>query len=404
MRGLLPLALGLALVIGWLSLGVAPAVAQSPLVLDGRVTNGTPGEAAPSGLEVSLTIFDGEDLLQQLSTITDDEGAFRFSDVPSGPGLRYAVGIEYLGALYQADADPNGETPLEMTVYETTTEAAGIAILDDTLMVTPDEEEQGVLLVREVARIRNSQLLTFIPSFQQETEAGMTLLRFSLPFGYRDLTIRSDLIGGQVIPVDRGVGITAAVPPGVHAMVFTYALPYEGTNLVYEPSFPFGVQALRVLMREDAGTAVGSDLEQLESITVGGQTFRVFQVSNLAPGERITLGFSDLPREPWTQRVWDAISGRWEVSLVIPGLAGLLLLALLLYAWRLRLRKAEFIAPAVLVGNIQRQPAQRRWLEAIARLDESFQQGEVPREEYTTRREELKRTLLSLAIKDARSL
>ena len=404
MRSLMPVLLILALVAGWLALGMAPASAQSPFVLDGRVTNGTPGGEVPLGLQISLTVLDGDNPLQELTTTIDDGGSFQFSDVPSGPEMRYVVSTEYQGAFYQSEADLSGGAPLELTIYESTIEQSILTLLDDTIMITPDDQGVGVLLIREVARLRNSQQLTFIPSFDQGDMGGMTFLRFSLPFGYQNLTISSDLVGGQVIPVDRGVGLTAPVPPGIHAMVLTYTLPYEGTDLVYEPSFSLGVEVLRILMREDVGTVLGSGLEEIEPVSVGGNTFRVFQVSDLTPRERITLGFSDLPQDPWTQRAWDAIRSQWELSLVIPGVAGLLLLALLVYAWRLRLKKPEFVAPSALLQNIRRQPAQRGWLEAIARLDESFKQGTIAKEEYIAQREELKRTLLGLAIKDARYL
>ncbi|MFQ5875499.1 MAG: carboxypeptidase-like regulatory domain-containing protein [Dehalococcoidia bacterium] len=405
-KGFSPLLLGIAIIVaaGVLSLHVAPAYAQSPTIVSGRVTNGTPGAEAPMGLSVSLTVLDGDTPVEQLSTTTDENGAFSFSDVPEGLGLRYVVSVEYQGAFYQVEALLEQDTVIDLTVYESTTDGEVITVLDDTLMATRGDEKFGDLLIREVIRVRNPQQLSFVPSFDQEGLGGMTFLRFSLPFGYEDLTVRSDLLGGQIIPVDRGIGITAPVPPGVHAIVLIYAIPYEGDSLVFEPLFPFGVQDLRVLIRDDTGSVVGSNMEEIEPVTVGESTFRVFHSSDIAPGERITLGFTDLPQAPWTDRAWDAIESRWELSLVIPGLTAILLLALLVYAWRLRLKQVASVAPEALAQSIQRQPVQRRWLEAIARLDESFERGEVLEEDYSSRREELKRALLRQVVKDARYL
>ncbi|MFQ5934363.1 MAG: carboxypeptidase-like regulatory domain-containing protein [Dehalococcoidia bacterium] len=403
---LLTLALGLSVLTGLLLIDTASVSAQSHDAITGRVANGTPGAEAPEGLAVFLTIFDGDVPILEVSSITDEDGAFSFSNVPEGPSLRYVVSVVYQGAVYQITASLGQSAPVELTIYETTIDGEVLTVLDDTIMVTRGEEEFGELLVREVVRIRNSGQRTFLPSFGQEQDgmAGMTFLRFSLPFGYEDLSVTSDLLRGQVIPIDRGVGVTAPVPPGIHALVLVYTVAYDDDSLVFEPLYPFGAEVLRVLVRDDMGTAVGSDLEQMEPIAVGENTFKVFQRSDIEAGERITLGFIDLPRAPWIERVWDAIKNRWELSMVIPGVTGLLLLALLVYAWRLRPTRPDAIAPSTIAQNVQRQPAQRRWLEAIARLDEGFERGEIKREDYVVQREELKRSLLRLVAKDARHL
>ena len=51
-----------------------------------------------------------------------------------------------------------------------------------------------------------------------------------------------------------------------------------------------------------------------------------------------------------------------------------------------------------------RQPNQRRWLEAIASLDQRFQQGEISEPDYRSQREELKRSLLKIALREARGV
>ena len=383
---------------------LTPVAAESHIGVSGRITNGTPGGEMPADLQVVLTVFDGDAISQELSSTTDEEGVFSFEEVPADPGLRYLVTIEYQGAIYPAETHLDNDTPLNLTIYESTTEQGALEVLDDIMMVSRGDQEFGVLLIREVARIQNSRQLTFVPSFGQEGMSSMTFLRFSLPFGYEDLTVRSDLLGGQVIPVDRGVGITTPVPPGIHAIVLSYTIPYEGTNLVFEPSFPFGAQVLQILFRDDVGTVLGSELEQIEPISVGEQTFRVFQASEIASGDRITVGFTDLPQAPWNQRAWDSIKSQWELSLVIPGLAAIFLLGLLIYAWTLRRKRLDPVALTSLIDNIQRQPDQHQCLEAIAKLDERYEHNAITEEEYRAQRQDLKRTLLNLAVKQARYL
>ena len=104
--------------------------------------------------------------------------------------------------------------------------------------------------------------------------------------------------------------------------MIVYTVSYEEDSLVYEPLFPFGAEALRVLMRDDLGTVVGSDLEENEPVAVGENTFRSFQSTDIGPGDRVTVALTNLPEAPWLDRVWEAIEGRWVLSLIIPGVTG----------------------------------------------------------------------------------
>ena len=405
MRILLPLVLLFLLAAGLPALLAPDAVeAQSPTTLHGRIVNGTTGEAAPAGLLVLLTIFSGDTAVQELTTATEEGGVFSFSDLPQGDDLSYLLTTQYQEVFYQVQVPPDETATVELPVYETAGDPDVLSVIDDTVMVSRSDEEYGELLVRQVIRVRNSSTHTFIPSFGQNGMSAMSFLRFSLPFGYEDLAVQSSLLGGQVIPIDLGVGITAPVPPGIHALVILYTVPYEEDSMVYEPLFPFGAEALRVLMRGDMGTVVGSDLEEDAPVAVGESTFRTFRSTDIQRGERVTVAFTDLPQAPWLDRVWDAIAARWVLSLIIPAVTGVFLLALLVYAWRLRRRVPESMTPEDVASNVWRQPNQRRSLEAIASLDLRFQKGEISEPDYSSLRDELKRSLLRTALKEARGV
>ena len=402
---LLPvLALVLGLGLGVLVLGPSQASADSHDLIEGQVTNGTQGASVPIDLGVILIAFQGDVSIDQFITFTDSEGGFRFGNVPLGPGLIYVVSVEHQGAIYQTEASPGQGAPTGLEIYESTSLDEAIVVLDDTIMLTRGEDEFAELLVRQVVRVRNDGQRTFVPAFGEDGQGVMSFLRFSLPIGYQDLTVRSDLLGGQIIPIDRGVGITAPLPPGIHALVLAYTVPYEGTTLVFEPLYPFGAELVRVLIREDVGRLIGSDLVEKAPISVSGNDFKVYEISDIAAEDRVTLGFADLPQASWAQRMWNAISNEWELTMVIPGVTAILLLALLAYAWRLRHRRPQAVAPETLTKNIQRQPAQLKLVEAIARLDEEMSQGEVSEEEYEAQRLDLKQALMRLALRDARSV
>ena len=396
------LLIALALVLAMLAIAVVPASAEEHFI-SGRVVNQTPGAEPPSGLQVALTIFEEGTPIGQLTATTDADGAFAFEDIPRVLGLRYLLQLEYEGGQYQTELDPASSEPVQIVVYDSTSDIASLSVLDDTIMVTLEPGQYEQLTVRQVVRVRNETLQTFIPSFGDPGAGMMNFLRVSMPAGFSEMTIRSDLQGGQVIPVDRGVGITTAVPPGIHAIVFSYAAPYERSDLIFEPLYPQGADMVRVLVREDVGLLIGVDLREEAPVTVSGSSFRVYSIGPVPIGNRVTLGFTDLPQAPWTTTIADAFTTQWETTAIIPGVTALIFLVLLGYAWRLQKRDPRPVDAAILTANIQSQPDQMELVRQIAGLDERREQGETQDPAYEQRRALLKRRLLSRALKDASS-
>lgn len=369
----------------------------------GQVLNVTPGAAPPAGLQVILTVFEGTDPIGQLVTTTDEGGSFVFGEAPRIEGLGYLFQLQYQGAQYRFQLDPGSRSPVEILIYEPTSELSSLSILDDTIMVTREPGQYEQLTVRQVVRVRNETMETFVPSFGDAEAGMMNFLRVSMPTGFREMTVRSDLQGGQIIPVERGVGITTAIPPGIHAIVFAYVAPYDKSDLIFEPLYPLGADSVRVLVREDVGQLIGPGIREEESVIVSGSEFRVYSVEDVASGERVTIGFIDLPEAPWTTTLMDAFTTEWQVTAVIPGVTALFLLLFLAYAWRLQKRDPRAVDPATLVENVQSQPDQMQLLGQIAELDTRRERGEVPEEAYRQRRALLKRTLLFRALKSASS-
>ncbi len=371
--------------------------------ISGRVINLTPDADPPAGLQVVLTIFEGTEPIGQLATTTDENGSFIFGEIPRLAGLGYLFQLQYQGAQYRFQLDPGATIPVQIAIYEPTSELSSLSVLDDTIMVTREPGQYEQLTVRQVVRVRNETLETFVPSFGDAGAGMMNFLRISMPAGFREMTVRSDLQGGQVIPVDRGVGITTAIPPGIHAIVFAYAAPYDQSDLIFEPLYPLGADSVRVLVREDVGQLIGPDIREEESVIVSGSNFRVYSVEEVTAGDRVSLGFTDLPQAPWTTTLADAFTAEWQITAVIPGVTALLLLLFLAYAWRLQKRDPRPVDPAVFLENVQSQPDQMELVERIAELDGRRERGEVSEEDYTQRRTLLKRSLLSRALRSASS-
>ena len=115
--------LALAAALLGLALGTASGQQASRTVW-GVVASGSAGGSSDlSGHTVTLhrVTMTGYD---DVTTVTDADGAFSFDDFPYDQSVRYGVSVRYQGAIYGTDLDLSGGSPepVELRVYESTSD------------------------------------------------------------------------------------------------------------------------------------------------------------------------------------------------------------------------------------------------------------------------------------------
>ncbi|MCE2462364.1 MAG: hypothetical protein J4F46_00385, partial [Dehalococcoidia bacterium] len=193
-----------ALALGIFILAPASLYAQDrDVTITGRVVNGTAGEIAPAGLDVTLHVIGNSGELDIFTATTDDDGRFWFQVTDTAGDVVYAVTTSYQDVSYSRNLSSSAlAEPVELTVYETTDDVGVIQVDADVLLVRGAEEDKSSLLAFEVLSLMNDGDRTFIPDLDQP--GRMNFLRFSIPTGITDLEVSSDLPGGQIITVGSG--------------------------------------------------------------------------------------------------------------------------------------------------------------------------------------------------------
>ena len=165
---------------------------QSPLLIEGRVANGTPGGGTVEGLIVTLhqhTVERDDDLTYPAGP----DGSFRFENVLYDSETAYGVSVDYQGALYGVDLDlsAGAPEPINLIVYEGTDDESVISAPVVSLLIAGVDPDTQTILGMEISRITNEADLTYVPGSEP-----MKLLRFGLPQGHRDcrLTRTSSLL------------------------------------------------------------------------------------------------------------------------------------------------------------------------------------------------------------------
>ncbi len=294
-------AVALLLLAAW-ALTATPARAQeATFAVEGRVENGTSGVAAAS-VEVVLHTVRGAARTDE-PTLTDDQGAFRFDDVPLDPAAAYGVSVVYQGALYGMDLDTSAgpPEPVTLTIYESTHDDGAVrAVLASVLFASADREEQTVAAL-EIVRIVNESNQTYVPGPEP-----MNLLRFGLPPDARNLEVDTTLPEADYAQVDRGFALLAGVPPGEHEVLYSYSFPYAGGSAEFTKSLLYGAEHLRVLAPEGELSLSSGELGEAGSVVLGGRPYHLIEAWDLPRGDRVTVRLEDLPElsGPESVRQW----------------------------------------------------------------------------------------------------
>jgi hypothetical protein len=358
-----------------LLLGVAAPVWAGEGRIGGRVERAASGQPV-EGVTVVLHAFSGMKEEEAGRAVTGPDGAFQFS-ATYDEGKVFWVSVEYEGVRYTSDllrlTDAQPEATAVLQVYETTASPEHIRIARGHFIV---EFAEGAVHVAELYVISNGGQATFVGDEQGRT------LQFLLPPGATDVMVDDAPPGGQFVQEGDVLWDTAPVPPGESTVqhIVDYLLPYDpdrGLDLVRSYAYP----ALQVnLMVPQVGVDVESDLEFMG--TVGTErTYLVWRGTSLAPGQAWSVRFRGRPEAGAAEASGKAAAspaGPPGLLVAFGGLALLVLGAFLFVGLRGR-------------GRAREDP--ERLLDAIARLDEAYEDGELDEATYRERRAALKEAL-----------
>lgn len=431
----------LALGVGALAVALAappftpPIRAASTGTLRGRVINETTGR--PQG-GVKLTLIsarpDGGDRAT-VRAVTQPDGRYLFRSLETGPARIYALNARYGGGLFPGSAirlPANTSSPpviaSKLRVWDTTTDPRAITVARTDLFVVPSEGDVGVI---ESVKVVNSTRRAYVGRGRdmgvEKARSGPSLsLGFSLPSGADGESVvigDTDLGGPPPVTTEFGFAASVAVPPGETATTFSYRIEgligvYDLTRTALYPTEELSVYAVEPF------EVKGNRLAPAGSKTVGGVRYRIWSTEDdVAAGDAI--------------QVVATAEGGTAPGLIM-GLSAFLAFvsgAGLLALWRRRGRrratlrrtagdapsgagtalkesgsagpaKAGGAAPAEVEARVQAgapatersqeaRPDRSEIIDAIAKLDIDYANGDIPEERWLHRRAELKDEIAS---------
>jgi 5-hydroxyisourate hydrolase-like protein (transthyretin family) len=382
-----------------LCLLAAPAVAlaQDQGIIEGQVMNGTADapEDSVAGLEVALYQWVGESAELVTTTISDDDGRFRFEGLATDEDIVYRFELEYQGIVYGAESSfPSGDTALHVvaTIHEITSS-------DESLVV--DRHHMILDFDSDVVVFRELYIFNNVGDRIYAGADGITL-RLSLPEGAADITFEDAETGADYVLTQDGLAFVGLVPPGEKQVLYSYSVPYDGSQLTLRREILYPTSNLD-LLAANVGVQVEASQLTYEGLTAAGDdTYMHFAAENVPSGTAIELQLSGAPQGGATLPSMESsmVAALREAA---PAMAVVLaVLGALLPFVQLRLRKArpEAVEPgivpraeAVEQAGVETDAQHEELHRLMSDLDDAYAEGLLTEEAYRQLSDKMKKRL-----------
>jgi hypothetical protein len=385
------------------SVEVSPTPAVQLVVIDGQVTMAA-GITLPAGTGANLLVFNSstQQVEQTIPVAIQPDGTYEFHDVQASTTSVFLVTVDYAGVTYNSDAVTFDGTTLllnmPVTIYSTSKDMSLLNLTQAHLIF--NFSVAGKVQVTALYVILNSgQSSVMIAS------DGSSLPFIDIPAGAQSVNFQLDQNSSPLLKASGGF----AFLPGTnlqYGIIATFTLPYTG-RLVFTQPFSLPVSAVNVIVPQ--GVIVSSkQLTDAGNQVASGSTYHLYQGASLASGSTLTFTISGhpgdqsglvlpggivLPGIVLDQHAWIVI-GAAAVGLI------LIALGIFLFFRDRMLRKLDDedfeedgdgpVGPDALGDN------RDSILDAILNLDDQYKAGDISKEAYTDRRDELKNRLKKL--------
>jgi len=161
-------------------------------------------------------------------------------------------------------------------------------------VLSVDQNDQSLSIITAI-KITNKNQNTFIPNFSEVEKTGMNFIRFSLPEGFYDLYVETDLPSGNLIEMPQGFALTSEIPSGSFNLIFSYYVKYKSSKFNFPLHFPHGAESFKIIIPEESGIIKGEKISFDKNIEISSKLFDEYVGKEYSNGEYLNLEMVNIP-------------------------------------------------------------------------------------------------------------
>ena len=268
------------------------------------MVNGSKGRSPLAGAKVVLRQPHGA-WVAAAETTTDDQGRFRFEQIPVSNDVIYLPGANHEGIHYPGQrVTIDGRQPVRaqrVVVYETVADASPLIATRHEIDIRP---EAGVLVVSETIMVANPSLHSYVGSDNTDGQPSATL-RLSIPPEFDKVTFEKEFFGRQFHLNKERLETQIPWTPGQRELKFTYRLPLEHRHWLFRRPLDLLTEQLRVTVSSGEIEDVACNFPAARILQDEAVVFDC-ESAELPAGHTIELQFGNLPVSWTTYARWIA--------------------------------------------------------------------------------------------------
>lgn len=320
-----------------IALGLIPFIFfQTTIILaveigevQGRITNQSQNNSGGSDLSVTLHVFKQDESLETFTANTDSLGQFSLQKVPISKDNRYIISTNYQTIEYAKEVPIHElKDSLNLSIFDTTESLKALSIDSHLWFIKDVDPKARHILITEIVMVNNKENLVFAPNLRDPSK--MNFLRFSLPIGFSNLHLETDIGRDNVLDVGTGFGMTSPIPPGMHQIIFTYTVPYEKDQLTMTRRFLQEIDILQVLFPANQGSMFSPNLEEIEPAIISDINYSTWATQNIGAGSTVVVNLTNLSEPSFAQMLFSGVRATKYLTIAIPLTLGLILLITLI--------------------------------------------------------------------------
>lgn len=355
-------------------------------IIDGHLVNKTAdAKGSLDAVEVTLTTELNGSQAGETKVKTDAKGYFVFDGLATVAGYSYTLAVTYQQADYTTSGVAFGpgvtKKTVDIIVYDATNTDESIRITTAHTIIFPTK---GGIQVKEYSLFENSADKAYVGSGINDDKRT---LRLFVPEGATGLQYSLDLMECCVVNSEGGIADTMAAPPGNREMSYLYNVSARSGTFDYSNKVLYPTDAYTLLV-SDSIEASTDGLVPGNPVEFEGQRFNIYTLQKMNRGDLVRIRLSNLPKG---SQQGNAV--KW-VAYAVVALAGT-------FTGIFLLKKRKPIAvPVVTKANLDRK--KQELLVELAKLDDSFEGGELTEEVYRKQRALKKAQLIELMQRSAK--
>jgi len=346
--------------------------------IGGHVVNAS-GGAVPQNTFITLTIYENDQIVNQIKIPLDLSGSFQFNLVPWNPNFTYMASVVYNSIEFDSgliDAGvllPGMTVQIHLAVYEVSTDAQLLEAL--RMRVVYDFTTPGWVHIFENILISNPTSLVIVPPSD-----GSPILDFPLPKEATNVVFPDGNSSNRFRLTSTGFGDWQPVMPGDgHQVLVEYSVPFTSAWRC-DLTTPLPLDSIMVMVKASRIVTSSNELQLSMVQNDSTSSISVYAASSIPSGEQISILFT--PQDQ-IQRIWLGI-GIFTVTI-------LLALVYIIRSNQVRARGENAPAVAKNAENVD------TILDAIIALDDRHRHGDIGEDAYQKARAEYVEKLEALS-------